>query len=198
MRRYSARVPRLVLTVIGDDRAGLVSALASVVTDHGGNWEQSQLAELAGKFAGIVVVGVPGERESDLTEALLALDGMLDVSVYAGEEPDGSGETGGSRAAEGDGGSHAEVTASGEPQHLTVDLLGNDRPGIVREVSSVLSEHHLSIESMTTGTREAPMAGGLLFEAHVVAVVPASSDTNALRDDLERLASELLVDIAVG
>ena len=46
----------LVLTVIGDDRAGLVNALADVVTAHGGNWERSQLAELAGKFAGIVLV----------------------------------------------------------------------------------------------------------------------------------------------
>ncbi|RKT79442.1 glycine cleavage system regulatory protein [Terracoccus luteus] len=198
MRRYSARVPRLVLTVIGDDRAGLVSALASVVTDHGGNWEQSQLAELAGKFAGIVVVGVPAERQADLTEALRGLDGMLDVSVHAGEEPDASDGTGGSGASEGDDGAATVEAEGGEPQRLTVDLLGNDRPGIVREVSSVLSEHHLSIESMTTGTREAPMAGGLLFEAHVVAVVPASSDTGALRDDLERLASELLVDIAVG
>ena len=42
----------LVLTVIGDDRAGLVNALAEAVTAHGGNWERSQLAELAGKFAG--------------------------------------------------------------------------------------------------------------------------------------------------
>ncbi|MBB2988479.1 glycine cleavage system protein R [Terracoccus luteus] len=189
-------MPRLVLTVIGDDRAGLVSALASVVTDHGGNWEQSQLAELARKFAGIVVVGVPAERQADLTEALRGLDGTLDVSVHAGDEPDATDGSGGSGASE--GGAATVEPEGGEPQRLTVDLLGNDRPGIVREVSSVLSEHHLSIESMTTGTREAPMAGGLLFEAHVVAVVPASSDTGALRDDLERLASELLVDIAVG
>jgi len=83
-------------------------------------------------------------------------------------------------------------------QRLTVDLLGNDNPGIVREVSSVLSRHELSIETMTTQTREAPMAGGLLFEAHVGVRVPLGSDTAALRADLERLATELLVDIAVA
>ncbi|MFC7595898.1 glycine cleavage system protein R [Terrabacter sp. GCM10028922] len=173
-------MPRLVLTVIGDDRAGLVTALADVVTAHEGNWEDSQLAELAGKFAGIVVVGVPAERVDELTAALRELDGLLEVSAHPGiEDLSGASEDAGSR-------------------RLTVDLLGNDHPGIVREVSSVLSRHDLSIETMTTGTREAPMAGGLLFEAHVVVRVPAESDTAALRADLERLAAELLVDIAVA
>jgi glycine cleavage system regulatory protein len=172
-------VPRLVLTVIGDDRAGLVTALADVVTAHDGNWEDSQLAELAGKFAGIVVVGVPDGRVDELTSALHELDGLLEVTTHPGAEAEAVPDDAGAR-------------------RLTVDLLGNDSPGIVREVSSVLSRHQLSIETMTTGTREAPMAGGLLFEAHVVVRVPASSDTAALRADLERLATELLVDIAVA
>ena len=63
-------MPRLVLTVIGDDRSGLVRALADVVTEHGGNWEESQLAELAGKFAGIVVVSVPEARAEEFATAL--------------------------------------------------------------------------------------------------------------------------------
>ena len=172
-------MPRLVLTVIGDDRAGLVSALADVVTAHDGNWEDSQLAELAGKFAGIVVVGVPGERVDALTAALRELDGLLEVTSHPGAEASG-------------------VADDADAQRLTIDLLGNDSPGIVREVSSVLNRHELSIETMTTGTREAPMAGGLLFEAHVVVRVPGGSDSAALRADLERLATELLVDIAVA
>ena len=173
-------MPRLVLTVIGDDRAGLVSALADVVTAHDGNWEDSQLAELAGKFAGIVVVGVPAARVDELTAALGELDGLLEVAAHPGAEAD------------------AVVADDADAQRLTIDLLGNDSPGIVREVSSVLNRHELSIETMTTGTREAPMAGGLLFEAHVVVRVPGGSDSAALRADLERLAAELLVDVAVA
>ena len=175
-------MPRLVLTVIGDDRSGLVRALADVVTEHDGNWEESQLAELAGKFAGIVVVSVPEARAEEFTTSLSTLDGLLEVAAHPGAEPAAAG---------------AGAGAAGTDQ-LTIDLLGNDHPGIVREVSTVLSKHDLSIETMTTGTREAPMAGGLLFEAHVVVDVPAGSDTAALRADLERLASELLVDIAVA
>lgn len=187
-------MPRLVLTVIGDDRAGLVSALADVVATHDGNWEDSQLARLAGTFAGIVVVHAPAERVEELTAALRALDGLLQVTSHAAPEVEAASAGTGAPDGSGDG----PGGASDAPQRLTIDLLGNDHPGIVREVSAVLSSHDVSIESMTTGTREAPMAGGLLFEAHLVALLPSSVASAELSADLERLAGELLVDIAVA
>ena len=165
----------LVLSVIGDDRAGLVNALADVISAHGGNWERSQLAELAGKFAGIVLVRVPDGRADELASALQPLSGLLEVSLHAGsEEP-------------------AEAA-----QHIQVDLVGNDHPGIVRDVSGVLARHGVSIDRLITETREAPMAGGLLFEAHLTAGVPVGQDLGALQADLERLATELVVDITVA
>lgn len=168
----------LVLTVIGDDRSGLVNALAQVVADGGGNWESSHLAELAGKFAGIVVVSVPDERAQELSAALRPLAGLLDVTVHAGQtKADAPG-------------------AADKP--LTLELIGNDRPGIVREISGVLTRHRLSIAEMATATREAPMAGGRLFEARLVAPLPAEADLDAVRADLERLAHEILVDITVA
>ncbi len=173
--RYDALVPVLVLTVIGDDRVGLVEALADTVSAHGGNWEHSQMAELAGKFAGIVVVTVPADRATDLTGALRALDGLLEVSAHPGTDP--------------------AADQRSWPQ-LTLDLIGNDRPGIVHEVSAVLSRHGLSIEAITTDARDAPMAGGMIFEAHVVARLPPSSEPAAVRADLEKLATELMVDIS--
>jgi glycine cleavage system regulatory protein len=169
-------MPRLVLTVIGDDRAGLVEALAETVTAHGGNWEQSQMAELAGQFAGIVVVRVPAEHADELRAALGELDGLLDVAAHPGsEEP--AGVEGWRR--------------------LRIDLVGSDHPGIVRDVSAALARHGLSIETMTTERRDAPMAGGQLFEAHIVVRVPPGGDPGDVRDDLERVASELFVDLTV-
>jgi glycine cleavage system regulatory protein len=166
----------LVLTVVGDDRAGLVAALADVVSAHGGNWEHSQLAELAGTFAGIVVVSVPDDRVGALREALHQLDGLLKVTVHAGA---------------------AEPAPDDRPE-LTVSVLGNDHPGIVRDISAVLSRHSISIENLTSETREAPMAGGRLFEARVVARVPRDADLAAVRADLEELAAEILVDISLA
>ena len=65
-------------------------------------------------------------------------------------------------------------------------------------MSAVLSRHGLSIETITTDTRDAPMTGGMIFEAHVLARVPPSSDPAAVRADLEELATELMVDISAG
>lgn len=171
-------MPRLVLTVIGDDRAGLVEALADVITTHGGNWEQSQMAELAGQFAGIVVVSVPDERAAELRSALDGLDGLMEVAAHPGSDE--------------------QAGVDEQWQHLRIEVVGSDHPGIVRDVSSVLARHGLSIETMTTERRDAPMAGGRLFEARIVVRVPPGGDPSAVRDDLERVAAELLVDLSVG
>ena len=164
------------LTVVGDDQAGLVAALATVVSAHGGNWEHSQLAELAGTFAGIVVVSVPDDRAADLVAALDQLDGLLKVTAHpGGDEP-----------------------SAAPPRELSVDVLGNDHPGIIRDISAVLSRHGVSIENLSSESREAPMSGGRLFEAQVLARIPDGADPAAIKTDLERLATELLVDITLG
>lgn len=167
----------LVLTVVGDDRAGLVASVAELVGAHGGNWERSQLAELAGAFAGVIEVSVEDDRAEELRSALAALDGLLAVNVH-------TGATAG--------------TDADSARHLTFHVLGNDRPGIVRDISAVLRDHDLSIEEMTTGTREAAMFGGRLFEADVIVRVPASVDPADVTAELERLANEIQVDVSVA
>ena len=178
-------VQTLVLTVIGDDRTGLVKALADVVTENGGNWERSQLAELAGKFAGIVVVSVAPDRVDQLRAALQPIAGLLDVTVH--------------RVAAGDpAGDAAGLGEQAGERVVRIDVLGNDRPGIVRELSGVLSAHGLNVDELTTTTREAPMAGGQLFEAKVTGSTSAQTDLTAMREDLERLAGELQIDLSVS
>ena len=164
----------LLLTVIGDDRAGLVKALADVVRDHDGNWERSHLAEMAGTFAGIVEVWVPDPRAAELQEALRPLRGLLDVAVHT-----------------------AAAEAPAPRREVVVEVLGNDHPGILQAVSGALAEHQLSVTALETSTRDAPMAGGRLFEARAVVAVPDGLDLGALQAGLERIASEVLVDVTV-
>lgn len=166
----------LVLTVVGDDRAGLVRALADTVAVHGGNWERSELAELAGAFAGIVLVTVADDAAPGLVDALGSLDGMLRVSVHPGAADD--------------------APATGRTFSFTV--LGNDRPGIVREVTTAIAANALSIDSFTSRTREAPMSGGTLFEAEVSVRIPSNADLGPLVAELERLAGEIQVDLTLA
>jgi len=167
-------VPTLVLTVVGDDRAGIVAAVARTVEAHGGNWERSQLAELSGTFAGVIEVSVPAGRADALRGALSELDGLLTVAVIA-----------------------HDAAADAEAHALSFTVLGHDRPGIVRDISTALSTHGVSIERLTTETRDAAMAGGRLFEAIVTAKAPASVDLSAVVAELERIASEIQVDVTV-
>lgn len=166
----------LVLTVIGRDRPGLVSAVSAPVEARGGSWQQSQMARLAGEFAGIVLVSVPTEEVEALERDLAALEGDgLRVEVRHTDEP-------GDRP----------VSAVG------LHLLGTDRPGIVAEISRTIATHGVGIESLATGLREAPMAGGLLFEVTAELVAPADGDLEALRAALEQIADELMVDLTLG
>lgn len=163
-----------VLTVLGEDRPGLVSALSGPISAHGASWERSQLAQLAGKFAGIVVVSVPDERYDALVADLDAVEGLQVVLE------------------------RSDAVPQRESQGLVLELLGDDRPGIVAEISSALAEHDVSIEELTTDVREAPHAGGMLFEARAVLDAPRTADQEALRRALEALADELMVDLTLS
>jgi glycine cleavage system regulatory protein len=167
-----------VLTVIGDDRTGLVDSLAGPIAAHGGNWDRSHLARLAGKFAGIVVVTVADRDADDLCAALEAIhaQGLLDVSVAIAGTDDAA-----------DGASH-----------LRLHLVGQDRPGIVAEIAGALARRHVGIDELETSRLSAPMSAEHLFEANAVLRVPAGVDVTALRDALEDIANELMVDLDVG
>jgi len=164
----------LVLTAIGDDHAGLVSALSGVIADHDGNWETSRMANLAGKFAGIVLVTVPDDNVEALIADLEPLEkqGLLDIT--------------------------AELSAPGQRAigpSLTLELVGLDQPGIVREISNALATRGVNIEELETETVEAPMDGGTLFRARATLVLPVGLSSDDLTDVLEELAVQIMVDI---
>jgi glycine cleavage system regulatory protein len=160
----------LVVTVLGPDRAGIVQDLARVIADAGGNWEESSLARMAGRFAGMVKVSVPSVAAADsVTSGLRALPGLQIVVDRGGGDE-----------------------AQGAPVRL--EITGTDRPGIVRDVTRVLVQRGANIVAFSTDYVEAPMAGGLLFHAEVEARVPPEA-MDALRAGLEELQDDLQLDV---
>lgn len=167
-------VKHLVLSFVADDRPGLVDALSQAVTDAGGNWCESRMANLAEKFAGIVRVEVPnGDSAVQLKAALQAFDADgIHVTVA---EPS------------------TRPTPSG--LGLMLEIVGPDQPGIVQEITHCLARHKVSIETMETQTDNAPMGGGSLFRAQFEVVGPADIDQDALHASLEKIANALIVDL---
>lgn len=166
----------LVLTLVGDDRAGLVQKLADVIAAHSGNWERSELAELAGAFAGIVLVEVGDDHRDALVAGLQELEGLLHITPYSGTAP--------------------ATPPAGE--QVTFTVLGNDRPGIVRDITQVLVGGGLTIDRFTSRTIAAPMSGGELFEATVSAHARAGDAVRDAVSELEELAGEIQVDLTLG
>jgi len=164
----------LVLTLIGPDKPGLVQAVAGIIAEHGGNWLESRMTHLAGKFAGILRAELPPERAAAALKALAALEGQGLKIV-------------------------AETVARAErglPQRtMNLELLGLDRPGIVREIAQLLASNGVNVEELTTNRSSAPMSGEILFEARAHVHVPAATDVAMLRAALERLETDLMVEI---
>lgn len=169
---------QVILTLIGPDRPGLVEALSDEIARVGGNWEQSRMARLADQFAGILRVSLPSGRVADLSGALKSLERHgLRIVV----------ET--SQAAEG--------TPRGTVA-MRLEVVGNDRSGIVRDISRVLAQRSVNVDELETQCEEAPMGGGQLFRARALLHVPQVLAINQLRDALEDIADDLMVDVSLA
>ena len=165
----------LVLTFIARDKPGLVERLSQIITEAGGNWLDSRMAHLASQFAGIARIEIPAGKVSSLEDALSGLDSE---GIHVNFEE------------------AADVPAPDGPV-LDLDLVGPDHPGIVSEISRCLAQHGVSVEEMETDIRGSPMAGGALFYARARVRVPVRLSEDELRQNLEELASALMVDITL-
>ena len=167
----------IVLTFIGHDRPGLVNAISEKVAASGGTWLESRLAHLAGEFAGIVLVAVPEAKIAALTAALRDL------------------ETAGLRIA-------VERSSDAQPPRgrktFELQVVGHERPGIVREVTEALTRLGVNIEEFSSGVEGEPFTGTEMFRASLSIRLPDGLAVDKLRKTLERLAAEIMVDLSVG
>ncbi len=164
----------LIISVIADDKPGLVESLAQTVVDNQGNWLESRMSQMAGKFAGILRISVTETHAQKLCDALYALE-QQDIKVIVEKTTDES----------------TPVTRT-----LLINLVGNDRPGIVKEVSQVLAKQHINVEDLSTSCSPAPHTADKLFRAQAVLQVPQNIDLDELTEQLESLANDLIVEVS--
>ncbi len=168
----------LVLALIGSDRPGLVEALSDAVARRGGSWLESRMARLAGKFAGILRVEVPDAARAALEADLASLEACgLRIVVEASADA---------------------ATPLPVSRLLDLELVGQDRPGIVREISQALASRGVNVEELVTDRVSAPMSGEALFRAHARLRSPTAVALNDLTAALEAVAHDLMVDVALG
>ena len=175
-RRYDAGMIDLVLTLIGPDRPGIVESVSEVVAANGGNWLESRMTHLAGKFAGVLRVEVRDEQAAALEEALGRLAGS-GLKVVVERSP----------------AAHAP-----RPHAMEIELVGLDRPGLVHEISTILAGQRINVEELATDRELAAHSADPMFHAKIRVIVPEDVNVTPLRESLERLAADLMVDIRLA
>jgi glycine cleavage system regulatory protein len=166
----------IVLTFIGHDRPGLVNAISEKVAAAGGTWLESRLARLAGEFAGIVLVSIP---EPDIVGLTTSLRGLEAAGIRIAVE-----------------------MSSGFPaptnlKTVRLELVSNERPGIVRDVTQALTRLGVNIEEFSSSVEGAPFSGEEMFRASALLRAPEGLGNDQLRKSLERLAAEIMVDLTI-
>jgi glycine cleavage system regulatory protein len=165
----------VILTVVGSDRPGLTRAIADAVFAAGGNWLESHLSRLGGKYVGSVLVELPEERLGELEAAARRIDAVgLKVDIIA-----------------------AAAAPERAGQSLGIEIVGQDRPGIVREVTTVLAGLDVNIEDFTTAIEGSAWSGAPLFRAKAKLLVPAKLSTDQVREALESISGEIMVDFSM-
>jgi len=166
----------VILTVIGPDRPGLTQAIAAAVVESGGNWLESHLSNMAGMFVGSVHVELAGQSLTALQEAVTKLDPAgLQVTVL----PVGP----------------TQATDSDLDHWLFLELVGQDRPGIVQEVTSALAALKVNIATFESSIEDSSWSGAKLFRATAELSLPAETTEDQVRDALELLSGEIMVDL---
>lgn len=166
----------VILTVIGSDRPGLTEALAGAVQTAGGNWLESHLSRLGGKYVGSVLVALPDAALEALRSHVAAVDAVgLNVNIVAAS---------------------TEQPPVGTP--LELSLVGQDRPGIVREVSAALARLGVNIEALETGIEGSAWSGSPLFRADAQLLIPEGIAAADVQAALEAVSGDMMVDFKVA
>ncbi len=162
----------VILTAVGEDRPGLTQSLAAAIEMAGGNWLESHFARLGGQYVGSVLVELPSDRLGTLEAAVADAESAgFKVSILP--------------------------ATTGDPlpgQPLAFELVGEDRPGIVREVATALAALDVNIVDLQTSAEDGPMFGDKLFRARARVLIPATTPTDRVREALERISGDIMVD----
>ena len=164
----------LIITILGSDKPGLVSSISEVLETHKANWSESRMAHLAGKFAGILQISVD---ETNIEALTVALDDLQTDTLRI----------------------RIETTQESQYTHTTktlnIEILCQDRIGIINDVTEVLAKLNVNIEELDSTVKEASMSGGMLFSAELTLGLPDNVTADEVEDCLEKMSDQFMIDI---
>ena len=165
----------LILSAVGPDQLGLVEKLSQFIARHHCNIEDSKMAVFCGEFAVILLISGDGVNLVNIARDYRAIEMETGLSISI-KTP-----------------STRKTAAALLPYQLTASCM--DHPGIVYQLSGVLSRLGINIESMETKTYAAPVSGTPIFRLEASLSVPAHTNINTLRERFAEIQREENIDI---
>jgi len=167
---------------MGKDRPGIVADVSEVIYECGGNIEDSSMSLLRNHFALLLLFSTERvEVNQKLSFALKRLGGEKNLTVFYSpitfEE--------------------AYPKIKEETDRFKITTSGVDHAGIVFKVCRLLADRKVNIIDMETHRVLSAESGTPLFEMDMEVEVPKSVSEPGLREDLHRLANELMIDLVL-
>ena len=163
----------ILISVLGDDKPGLLDSLSEIIVSNDGDWIESNMSTVEAKFAGILRVNVPAKNAKKLMKELTSSKLGLQIACE---------ET-------------VPVTFS-DFKSYNIELIGQNHVGIINKLSHVLTyELKANVEGIKTEIIDASMSGEQLFKAQITLHLPKSIDERLIKDKLELIADEMMVEI---
>ncbi len=166
-----------ILSVLSEDKPGIVKRIAEVVANHNGNWLESRLTQLSGQFAGVIRISVSSDCLDALTKALT---GLTEDGIQVSTTP------------------LVKNTRQVSQKTAEFTLAGPDRPGIVRELTDTFTQYQINVEEITTRCTSMPYSGDPLFEAEGKLQLAEGTDWEGLLENIKVIADTLALDIDVS
>jgi len=170
----------LIISMIGEDRPGLVERLAQCVADHEGSWIESSFARLAGKFAGVARVVMPSAQVSALQQTLGQMANEMHLQISA-ERADADDQ--------------AQENEQDKP--IGMNVVGLDRAGIVKEISAALAARGVNVLKMQSSAFNAPMSGERMFEMQATLSKPTDLSMVELNQAFDAVESTMGVEVSL-
>lgn len=165
----------LIITLMSDDKPGIVSQVAQIIASHDANWLDSHLVQLAGKFTGLLRVDVPQDKIASLTTAL---ESLKDNGIATLIE-------------------HETLINDANLKKMQFELSGPDRTGIVSEIATAFNTANVSIDKIQTHCSSSPWSGEPLFEANGELLAPLTLSNDDLTETLNTIEDALGINITI-
>lgn len=171
-----------ILSAIGKDRPGIVADVSEVIYECGGNIEDSSMTLLRNHFALLLLFSTEREEVSQkLPSGLRRLEWEKNLTLFYSpvtlEE--------------------AHLRAKEGVERFRISTSGVDHAGIVFKVCRLLADRGINIIDMKTLRHISPESGTPLFEMDMEVEIPKSVSEQKLREELHRLANELVIDLVL-